>query len=84
MLGKILGGTTQALVPGLLFLLLAWALTYPRQDSEEGLLAMDFPSNEFVQLSFSDADWILGRDLVMRSMVEVPEVGFLDDAANAD
>lgn len=69
---------------GLVLLLLAWALTYPSPDSEEGLLAMEFPSTEFVQLSFSDEDWILGRDLAMKSLVEVPEVGFLEDAVNAD
>ncbi|MBI4463290.1 MAG: zf-HC2 domain-containing protein [Acidobacteria bacterium] len=69
---------------GLILLLIAWTLTYPRQNREEGLWAIEFPSSEFVQLSFSNADRSGGRDLVMRSLVEVPEAGFLNAMAQLD
>ena len=61
---------------GLTILLIAWALTYPRQNMDDGLLAMEFNSSEFVQLSFSNADIILGRDMVIRNLVEVPDTDF--------
>ncbi|OFW17910.1 MAG: hypothetical protein A3H27_08405 [Acidobacteria bacterium RIFCSPLOWO2_02_FULL_59_13] len=62
---------------GLVVLLLAWTLTFPRQGlMEDSLMGMDFPASEFVQLSFSNADRGLGRDLVIRTLVDLPDAGF--------
>ena len=54
-------------------LLVAWTLTYDSRDAEDGLIAMEYPASEFARMTFSDADEALGQDLVMRTLVELPE-----------
>lgn len=56
-------------------LVAALALTSPNQDAEEGLMAMEYPSTDFAQMSFTEAavDSNLGQDLVIMSLVDVSE-----------
>jgi hypothetical protein len=54
-------------------LLLAWTFTYDSRDAEEGLIAMEYPASEFAQMIFSDADEVSGQDLVMMTLLELPE-----------
>jgi len=55
-------------------LLMAWTLTYPPVETGEELLDMDLPQAQFTNLSSSDADSTLSRDLVMMSLVDLSEV----------
>ena len=54
-------------------LLVAWTLTYDNRDAEDGLIMMEYPSREFAQMTFSDADETSSHDLVMMTLVDLPE-----------
>jgi hypothetical protein len=54
-------------------LLVAWTFTYEARVADDGLVAMEYPASEFAQMTFSDADEVSGQDLVMRTLVELPE-----------
>ena len=55
-------------------LLMAWTLTFRPAEGGVELLELDFPPAPFANLSLSDADSALGRDLVLMSLVDPAEV----------
>jgi hypothetical protein len=51
----------------------AWTLTSDIREPEEGMTAIEYPSAEFAQMSFTTADHDQSEDLVMMNLVEMPE-----------
>jgi anti-sigma factor RsiW len=63
------------LVYPLLFLGLlavAWAWTNNVREPDEGLTAIEYPTAEFAQMSFTTADHDVSEDMVMTNLVELP------------
>ena len=55
-------------------LLMTWTLTFRPAEGGVELLELDFPPAPFANLSLSDADSALGRDLVLTSLVDLTEI----------
>jgi predicted anti-sigma-YlaC factor YlaD len=51
----------------------AWTFTSDIREPEEGLTAIEYPSAEFAQMSFTTADHDQSEDLVMMNLVAMPE-----------
>jgi len=75
-----LGSLAAAMRPRLAYpllllglLLVAWALTYESREVEEGLVAMEYPATEFVQMSSLEVERSVSQDLIMMNLVELPE-----------
>ncbi|MCH8269379.1 MAG: hypothetical protein IH846_17920 [Acidobacteria bacterium] len=55
-------------------LLMAWTLTFRPAESGVEFLELELPAARFANLSLSDVDSALGRDLVLMSLVDLTEV----------
>ena len=53
---------------------MAWTLTFPPAEGGVELLELELPAARFADLSLSDADSALSRDLVLASLVDLTEV----------
>ena len=55
-------------------LLMAWTLTFRPAEGSVELFELELPAARFANLSLSDADSALGRDLVLMSLVDQIEI----------
>ena len=56
----------------LMLLAVAWTYTAQSREPEEGLAAIEYPTTEFTQMSYTTSDIMASEDLVLSNLVELP------------